>query len=117
MISRNLYFLDGVLFATSYERVVVGARGAYVECTKDQIKVKLISKYNQELPDNVSNEPFYYYWLFPEGRDEKVYWQVRTVNYADYKIGYYYISPKLLIKLTIKNCFKIYKIKYFNEVS
>jgi len=45
MISRNLYFLDGTLFATFYERIVVGARGAYVELTKEQIKVNLISKY------------------------------------------------------------------------
>jgi len=93
---NNLYFKDGTLFANDFERVVHGDRGDYVELTDKQIEVNLISKFNQPLPDQVSNEPFYYYWLVPEGRDEKIYWQVNLVEYADYKKGYYYISPKLL---------------------
>jgi len=97
MINRNIYFAkDNVLFATGYERIVHGGRGDYMELNKNQIVVSLQSKFKQELPNEISNEPWYYYWLIPEGRDEKVYWQCRTVNYADYKIGYYYISPKLL---------------------
>lgn len=92
----NLYFLDGTLFSNNFERIVHGGRGDYVELKKEQLEVNLVSKFNQPIPDEVSNEPFYYYWLIPEGRGEKIYWQVRTVDYADYKIGYYYISPKLL---------------------
>lgn len=92
----KLYFLDGVLFADDFERVVHGGRGDYVELTKEQIVVRLVSKFDQKLPDEVTNEDFFYYWLVPEGRDEKIYWQVNTVDYADYKKGYYYISPKLL---------------------
>lgn len=93
---NNLYFLDDVLFANDFERVVHGGRGDYIELTKEQIEVELISKYGQPLPDSVSTESFHYYWLLPNGREEKVYWQIRTVDYADYKIGYYYITPKLL---------------------
>jgi len=96
-MKRNLYFKDGVLFAEGYERVVHGGRGDYVELTKDQIVVELKSKFKQPLPESISDEPFYYYWLIPIGREEKIYWQCRTVNYADYKIGFYYISPKLLL--------------------
>jgi len=92
----NLYFLDGTLFANDFERVVHGGRGDYVELTDQQIEVNLVSKFNQPLPDQVSDESFYYYWLVPEGRTEKIYWQVNLVEYADYKKGYYYISPKLL---------------------
>jgi len=92
----NLYFLDGTLFANDFERVVHGGRGDFVELTNQQIEVNLLSKFNQPLPDQVSDESFYYYWLVPEGREEKVYWQVNIVGYADYKKGYYYISPKLL---------------------
>jgi hypothetical protein len=92
----ELYFLDGTLFANDFERVVHGGRGNYVELTKEQIQVELVSKFNQPLPDEVSNEDFFYYWLVPVDRNEKVYWQVHTVGYADYKPGYYYISPKLL---------------------
>ena len=52
---------------------------------------------NAKLTEQVSNESFFYYWLIPDGREEKVYWQVHEVDYADYKIGYYYISPNLLM--------------------
>ena len=97
MIKRNLYFKDGTLFANGYERVVHGGRGDYVELTKDQIVISLKSKFNRKLPEQITNEDFYYYWLEPEGREEKIYWQCNTVGYADYKIGYYYISPKLLL--------------------
>ena len=97
-MERNLYFKDRVLFATGYERVVHGKRGDYVELTKEQIVVKLKSHFKQTLPEKITDEEFFYYWLEPEGREEKVYWQCNLVNYADYKIGFYYISPKLLIK-------------------
>lgn len=94
----KLYFKDGTLFADNYIRIVYGGRGNYIELNRDQIKVKLVSKFNQPIPTTVPNdEPFFYYWLIPEGRKEKVYWQVKTVNYADYRIGYYYIDPKLVV--------------------
>jgi len=102
---RNLYFKDGTLFATGYERVVHGGRGDYVELIKDHIAVKLKSHFRQELPEIPLSEPFYYFWLEPIGRKEKIYWQCRTVNYADYKVGFYYISPKLLQKFDNKELF------------
>lgn len=104
----KLYFKDGTLFANDFERVVHGGRGDYVELTKEQIVVNLISKFNQELPDEVSNEPFFYYWLIPIGRNEKVYWQVHTVDYADYKIGYYYIAPKLLLPFSERKFYSLF---------
>lgn len=116
MISIPLYFLDGVQFSKGYERVVHGGRGAYVELTKEQILVPLKSKYNIPLPEKIDLQPFYYYYLIPEGRDEKIYWQIKTVKYADYKIGYYYISPDLLMpfkeetKINTKNYFKMKKL-------
>lgn len=105
MINRNLYFKDGTLFAKGYERVVHGGRGDYVELTKDQIVLQLQSRFKQPVPSKITNEPFFYYWLIPIGREEKVYWQCNTVGYADYKIGYYYISPKLLRKFDSKELF------------
>lgn len=97
MISVPLYFKDGMQFSSGYERVVHGGRGDYVELTKEQIVVSLKSKFNNPIPKEIQNEPYYYYYLVPEGRTEKVYWQIKTVKYADYKIGYYYISPDLLL--------------------
>lgn len=91
-----LFFVDNTPFSTDFVRVVHGGRGNYVELTKDQILIKLEPKYNTTIPEQVSDEPFYYYWLKPINREEKIYWQVKTVSYADYKIGYYYISPDFL---------------------
>ena len=104
-MKRNLYFKDGTLFANEYERVVHGGRGDYVELTREQIKVQLVSKFKQPVPEELSNEEFYYYWLCPIGREEKVYWQCNLVGYADYKRNYYYISPKELIPFDNKELF------------
>ena len=97
MINIPLYFKDGIQFSNGYERIVHGKRGAYVELTKDQIVVNLKSKFNVKLPNKIDIQPYFYYWLIPEERTEKIYWQINTVSYADYKIGYYYISPFLLL--------------------
>jgi hypothetical protein len=100
----EVYFLDGTLFAEDFIRIVHGGRGDYMELEKEQIKVNLISKYGQPLPSHVPNgEDFFYYYLIPEGRDEKVYWQVKKVSYADYKVGRYYIDPKLVEIREIKD--------------
>jgi hypothetical protein len=105
MIERNLYFKDGVLFANGYERIVHGGRGDYIELTKEQIQVPLRSHFSQEFPSELSDEDFFYFWLEPEKREEKVYWQINLVNYADYKRNFYYISPKLLISFDNKELF------------
>jgi len=105
MIKRNLYFKDGVLFADGYERVVHGGRGDYVELAREQIQVSLQSHFKQELPLELSDEEFFYYWLEPTEREEKVYWQCNQVHYADYKRNFYYISPKLLMPFDNKELF------------
>jgi hypothetical protein len=96
-MKRNLYFKDGILFANGYERIVHGGRGDYIELIKEQIEVTLVSNFNQKIPNELSEESFYYYWLKPLGREEKIYWQCNLVNYADYKRNFYYISPKVLM--------------------
>ena len=53
----------------------------------------------------LSDEEFFYYWLDPAGRDEKIYWQCKQVHYADYKRDFYYISPDLLIPFDTKELF------------
>ena len=101
MVKADVKFKDGVLFANGYNRIVKGARGSYLEFEKDQLEVELESKYDQKLPELISDEIFYYYWLRPVGRKEKVYWQANEVKYADYKIGKYYIDVNLLKDFSI----------------
>lgn len=105
----NLYFLDVFKFANDFERVVHGGRGSYVELKRDQIDVELLSKFKQPLPLEITDELFYYYWLVPKGRNEKIYWQCRKVKYADYKIGFYYISPELLLPFSENKAKPLFK--------
>ena len=88
----NIYLLNGTLFATNYNRIVHGERGDYVEFEKEHIVPKLIPKFKGPITDDI-----YYHWLVPKtDLETKVYYQRKTVKYADYKIGKYYVSPYLL---------------------
>jgi hypothetical protein len=93
MMKQNLIFKDGTLFAKEYNRVVHGGRGDYVEFSKDQILTELISRFSNDLSKNEMG--YYYYWLYPRNcPGVKVYYQLKTVKYADYKVGLYYVSPE-----------------------
>lgn len=99
MYNTKLYFHSGELFANGYERVVHGERGSFIELTKEQIVCKLKSKFGNDVTDlpNEFTTKLYYFWLVPEsGTEEKIYLQLKKVWYADYKRGYYYISPSLI---------------------
>lgn len=88
---QELRLLNNTLFANSFKRVVHGERGDYVEFERDQIIPNLISKFNNDLNESVD---YYYFWLYPEtDYNVKVYLQLKTVKYADYKVGLYYVSP------------------------
>ncbi len=79
--------------ARKYERIVIGQRGPYVEFTTNQILCdKLFIPKNQLYR---LSDPKVYYIEFRtnDSSNVKVYYQMRTVAYADYKIGFFYISP------------------------
>lgn len=96
---RDIYLKNGTLFAKEFERVVHDGRGDYIEFTRDQIVPQLLYKLSLSLFDEgkASKEPkFYYHWLMPiTDSHVKVYYQLATVKYADYKTGYYYVSPDM----------------------
>ena len=93
MVKQNIYLKNGTLFATGYNRIVHSGRGDYVEFEKEHIVPKLISKFGNKPTDDLD---IYYWWLHPEtDENTKVYLQKKTVKYADYKIGKYYVSPYL----------------------
>jgi len=100
-MTTPLFFKDGTQFATDFVRIEHGGRGDYVELTKEQICVDLVSKFGRKPVEVTGKETFYYYWLVPVDRWEKVYLQLKGVgdelkNYAVYHPGMYYISPKAL---------------------
>ena len=94
---RGIYLKNDTLFANGFERVVHGERGDYVEFTREQIVPQLLYKMSLSVFDEQTapkNPRYFYYWLVPDTDTRvKVYYQLAEVNYADYKIGYYYVSP------------------------
>lgn len=89
----QIYSASGTLLAQGYTRVVMGGRGAYIEFTPGQMVMEnLHIPHEQEW--RINNDHAFY--LEHRSRDEanvKVYEQRRTVGYADYQIGMFYIAP------------------------
>lgn len=104
MYKQDIYLKSsGILFAKEFERVVHGGRGDYVEFTREQILPKLYYKFDEEHNEfDINNfekyNGYYYHWLYPlYDMETKVYFQLKTVKYADYKLYHFYVSPELLI--------------------
>lgn len=105
MCKQDLITKDGILFAHEFNRIVHGGRGDYIEFTKEQIIPILYYKYEDEengfakkFDINSANlyNGYYYHWLYPLGSPQtKVYFQLKTVKYADYKLYHFYVSPDL----------------------
>lgn len=95
--SVQLCTLRGTLIASGYRRIVIGDYGAFVEFTKDQIKTDVLRvKPGQEyrVTDPQFKDRVKYHWLTAKDTSGvKVYYQQKTVAYADYLPGMYYISP------------------------
>lgn len=84
-------FLDDQPFLSSYNRIVLGAHGPYVEFENKHLLTELT------IPDDQYYRVFSEYKLKyihyrPVDRTEKVYKQWRVVDYADYEVGKYYID-------------------------
>jgi hypothetical protein len=91
--AMQLFNKAGTLLANGYTRVVIGKRGPYVECSPDQINKEVL-----HIPENqrfrLTNMRVYYIeYRTNDIEYTKIYYQVRTVKYADYKTSMYYFSP------------------------
>lgn len=91
----EFYTKNGTLLARGYERVVIGKRGPFIEFTDDSIVKEAIA-----IPpdqkwrlDPLYDHVFYYEYRTIDVSSVKLYFQQKTVEYADYKIGYWYVSP------------------------
>lgn len=95
--AASLFTLDGTLLCRGYRRIVIGDYGAFVEISPDQIcREVLRCKPGQEYryQDERFAENVKYLWLTAKDRSDcKIYLQKKTVSYADYVPGMYYVSP------------------------
>lgn len=87
----------GLVVANGYTRVVIGGRGPYIEfydwmMVKDAIYVPQQEQWRVVDP----KASMWHYYEEYRSRDKayvKCYHQLRTVDYADYRPGMWYISP------------------------
>lgn len=90
MNDASLHTESGLLIATGYERVVHGGHGDYVEIAPNQIVEENIK--NPFYNPNTIEDAYYVQYRSNDYCNIKIYHQKRTVKYADYRIGFYYIS-------------------------
>ena len=89
----TFYTKSNTPIARGYIRVVIGGRGPYIEFAPKQIITQSF-----HIPENqryrLDDKRVYY--IEARSKDEsnvKLYFQRKTVEYADYKINMVYISP------------------------
>ena len=84
---------SGKAVAIGYERIVIGKRGPYIEFTNAQIIKSAISVPTDEYWRVSDSNAFYIEYRTRDIYNVKIYYQKKVVDYADYKIYFYYISP------------------------
>ena len=89
----SLYNSSKNVMCMGYDRIVIGERGPYVECSINQIML-----HNFHIPDDQkwrlsSLDSYYTEYRSNDNSNLKLYYQSKLVNYADYKIGLFYMSP------------------------
>jgi hypothetical protein len=91
----NFYTKSKDRIAKGYNRIVIGERGPYIEFEQSNLfKSKFFIPRDCEWRTKGKYSHKIYYLEFRTKSDNvKIYLQVKPVNYADYKIGKYYISP------------------------
>lgn len=79
----------GTLVGEGFTRIVIGDYGAYIEFDEDQIKLPNIV---QRWAGKPKRDVKYIWMQTNDSENTKVYWQQDTVDYADYKVGMYYVD-------------------------
>jgi len=89
----RVFTKSGLQIAHNFERIVHGGRGDYIEIDGEDILGQNIFILDSEMW-RLNNHKVYY-WDFRSNDVEaiKLYFQRRLVDYADYKIGFWYLDP------------------------
>jgi hypothetical protein len=89
----KLYSKSGLELCNGYSRIVIGGRGPYVEFTDNQVIFKAFHIPKDQLFRLTDRRVYYIEMRSVDDAFVKLYYQLQTVAYADYKIGLLYISP------------------------
>jgi len=83
----------GTLVARGYARVVVGDRGPYVEFEPQHIVAESFHIPKDQEYRKADKRVYYVEARSNDAAYVKLYFQRKTVEYADYLVGRFYISP------------------------
>lgn len=92
---KRTCFIKGEMICSDYERIVVGDYGAYVEFKEEHLRVDLSVPNNQRWrldKDYIEEKQLSLKYIWYTYGDVKVYHQLDTVKYADYKPNRFYVS-------------------------
>lgn len=89
----NLFTKAGLIIATAYERVVIGGRGPYVEFLPGQVVAESFHIPKEQEYRLTADYVYYVEYRSNCIANVKAYFQRRAVDYADYRVGHWYISP------------------------
>lgn len=88
---NDLYTLKGTKLCESYDRIVIGDYGAFIEFSKPACRLVIEKGQEYRLTEQFKNVK--YNWVtIPDGSHIKIYHQRGTVTYADYQVGKFYVS-------------------------
>jgi len=85
--------------ATGYTRIVIGGRGPYIKLLPGHliwVNLHMPDEEKYRLKHPWKERVFYVEWRTKDQSNVKVYGKKRIVDYADYKVGLFYISPSYL---------------------
>lgn len=91
-----LMTLSGTVISNGYERVVIGDYGAFIEISPQNMITHILQvAQGQEyrLTGRYKNTVKYLWLTAKDNSKIKVYRQLKSVDYADYKPDMYYVSP------------------------
>lgn len=93
----ELFTYNRIKVANRYNRIVIGHYGAFIEINpEDMCMENVIIKPGQEyrMQDEGFSSRVKYYWMtIKNSTDVKLYQQLKSVTYADYKAFKWYVSP------------------------
>lgn len=84
--------INGVAFARTFNRVVIGGHGPYVEFETEQFNFTPIIQKNTEWRSDPKYNCKYLWYVHPVFTDIKIYGQTKPVDYADYIPGKFYVE-------------------------
>ena len=87
----KLFTMNGTLLCDNYDRIVIGDYGAFIEFSKPASKLVIEKGQEYRLTEQYKNVK--YNWVtINDGSHIKIYHQRKTVTYADYLVGKFYVS-------------------------